>query len=236
MFDDSYFFELDPDSSPEEIERRKSRLRSLTPPLEYMYKFVKAICECAQFSAECNVIALVCFLFLLDLSFALQELISFPVCFCRSILIVWSHSRECWFIQVIGVLCFWLRFWLLKKFGMTEGMRLLLFFKNRTSVVILSSFYLHLLVCVPGQFLWILYPSCFNSVWWMHSLQWFALCSQRHTFPCLNDSSFTSLTLMWASPRASMHAITSNCAHFVKSKRDTSHCNRCLPNRRDSCR
>jgi hypothetical protein len=29
------------------------------PPLEYIYKFVKAVADCAQFSAECNIISLV---------------------------------------------------------------------------------------------------------------------------------------------------------------------------------
>lgn len=29
------------------------------PPLEYIYKFVKAVSDCAQFSAECNIISLV---------------------------------------------------------------------------------------------------------------------------------------------------------------------------------
>jgi hypothetical protein len=49
IFDDTDF------GNDAEAEQRRKQV----PPLEYIYKFVKAVSDCAQFSAECNIIALV---------------------------------------------------------------------------------------------------------------------------------------------------------------------------------
>eukprot|EP00475_Leptophrys_vorax_P037985 TRINITY_DN6621_c0_g2_i1.p1 TRINITY_DN6621_c0_g2~~TRINITY_DN6621_c0_g2_i1.p1 ORF type:complete len:253 (-),score=53.96 TRINITY_DN6621_c0_g2_i1:641-1348(-) len=43
----------------EDVQKRQRKTRPDPPPLDYVYKFVKAIHHCAQFSTECNTISLI---------------------------------------------------------------------------------------------------------------------------------------------------------------------------------
>jgi hypothetical protein len=43
----------------EDLQKRQRKIRPDPPSLDYVYKFVKAIHHCAQFSTECNIISLV---------------------------------------------------------------------------------------------------------------------------------------------------------------------------------